>query len=177
MFGVLAAGKSSSVQAKKLNDFLSTPMPTKDQVLDPSAEPSPFGWLSALKAEDLIGPMARRHKLGKYTRVVLPCFRSLAEKPVDVMDTGLEELKAIPGVGPKTAEFFLLHTDEGFCGAALDTHILDWLGGQGYEVPDASPQGEQDYARLRRACREEARKRGMTTAELDSIIWKSKSKS
>ena len=39
----------------------------------------------------------------------------------------LEELLKIPGVGNKTARFFLMHSRPGFKGAVIDTHIHGWL--------------------------------------------------
>lgn len=83
-----------------------------------------------------------------------------------------EALQAIPGIGPKTANFFLLHSRRDYRGAALDTHILKYLRDEGVEaVPKSTPSSVKNYKRLE----EEFLKRvppWATVAQHDLEIWR-----
>lgn len=80
-----------------------------------------------------------------------------------------EDLESFPGIGPKTARFFLLHSRPDVECAVLDRHILRWMG-QYMKVPNATPTGER-YRELERAFLSHARRLGKTPAQLDLDIW------
>jgi thermostable 8-oxoguanine DNA glycosylase len=51
-------------------------------------------------------------------------------------------------VGPKTAQFFLVHSREGYEGVILDTHILKYLNDKGFDAPSQTPQNMDKYNAL-----------------------------
>lgn len=86
----------------------------------------------------------------------------------------LEELMELPGVGQKTARFYLVSTQRSarLQYAVLDVHVLRWLKAKGYDdVPDVTPSEEKKYRQLEKIVVEEARKRRITPAYLDQCIW------
>lgn len=182
IFSVLAAAKNSAVQAQKLDDFLTTPVRNGLYAFDPEEADSPFEWLYELHKGACLETACKKHGLGKYGLIV-PCFRELgrrangtAEKnDLNPLDTSVEELEELRGVGKKTSRFFLLHTDRQAEVAALDTHILDWLGEQGYNVPNKTPTSQGRYNEIEAHFLAESRRRGLTPANLDIAIWKENS--
>jgi thermostable 8-oxoguanine DNA glycosylase len=179
MFCVLAAGKNSMVQAEKLQTFLTT----GQGQLTPRMATGPFHWAYMLWEAGCLEDACRQHKLGKYNLIV-PCFRelgrrtydsSLDEAEIDPRDTSVSQLQQLKGIGKKTSRFFLLHTDPEAQVAALDTHILAWLGDQGYEVPNKTPRTENRYQELEAVFLMEASARDITPAQLDIRIWKNNS--
>jgi thermostable 8-oxoguanine DNA glycosylase len=76
-------------------------------------------------------------------------FEALAYSGLDLKTCSREELQAIPGIGPKTASFFLLHSRQGWRGAVLDRHILSFLRDQyGVDAPKSTPQSSKVYRDL-----------------------------
>lgn len=114
-----------------------------------------------------IGWWLREVRTGRYA-LLERCFAELIQ--LDPATCTVEDLEAIPGIGPKTSRFFLLWTRPGVEFAALDTHVLKWLREQGYDAPKATPTGRK-YQELEKAFLDEARKRGKTARELDEEIW------
>lgn len=98
-------------------------------------------------------------------------FAAAASSGLDLRTCTLEALLALPGVGPKTARFFLLHSRRDFRGAVLDTHVLKYLRACGVAgVPKSTPAAGKAYARLEA----ELVKRcppWLTLAEFDLEIW------
>jgi len=90
---------------------------------------------------------------------------------LDLRRCNPEKLEKIPGVGPKTARFFIAWTRPNARVAVLDRHVLRWLRENGYpDAPKKTPTGKQ-YLELERAFLKEAKKRGKTPRELDLEIW------
>ena len=112
-------------------------------------------------------------KIGNYT-VKEKCIRELVK--IDVHTCTVENLEKIPGFGPKTARFFILHSRPNQKVACLDTHILKWLKEKGHDVPKASPQNPKTYARVENLFLDECEKCGKTPAQLDLEVWKSKAR-
>jgi len=82
------------------------------------------------------------------------------------------ELEQIPGVGPKTARFFVLHSQPNARGAALGTHILKVLKASGIpNVPKSTPSGKE-YDRLERAYLEICNVHNVNPAQFDLAIWR-----
>lgn len=164
LFSVVVAGKRSDVQSQKLAAFLAS-----------SRAASPFGAVRALARRGALEAAVRRQKLGQYTRIV-GAFHAVAHGGVDLATCSAGELEAVPGIGPKTSRFFLLHSRRGARVAALDTHILAWMRSQGYAAPAATPQGSAAYLRLETAFLGLADAAGVSPAEFDLGIWKSRQK-
>lgn len=70
--------------------------------------------------------ISRQTKLGKYTTLDRFFQKYLKERP-DLYTVPLDELLSYPGIGPKTARFFILHSRPDVRVAVLDTHILKYL--------------------------------------------------
>lgn len=160
LFTVTVAGKSSEMQAKKLGQFL-------EHVKD-----SPFQFIRDL---NVISPNALRIqlesvKMGQYTRIC-KAFKAIADANLDLRTCSIADLEKIPGVGPKTARFFMLHSREGQEVAALDTHILGWMRSRGWKAPKATPS-QPLYGKLEVAFLMECIWGGQSPATLDLAIWK-----
>ena len=158
LFAILVAGKKSEQMAPKLAAFL-----------EPAAHLSPLEYITHLgeKLEDQL----RAIRIGQYDRISR-CFRVLAERNLDLCNCTFEELESIPGIGPKTARFFMLHTRKDTVVAALDTHILKFLRSLGYSAPKQTPTGAK-YRDLEAAFIDVARSRNKTVAQLDIEVWTS----
>jgi hypothetical protein len=188
LFAMLVAGKRSDVQDEKLRDFLSQSIIADDDgstftLVPPRARTngvgqpgSPFEWIRKLDEHNVLEATCRKHKLGKYTTIV-PGFRQLAASDIDILDTGVEELQEISGIGPKTSRFYLLRTGQLEDAAALDTHILSWLQDQGYDAPGETPSPGLAYDKWQDVFIEEADRRGLTPSGLDARIWNEYSES
>lgn len=159
LFALLVAGKNSDITARKLAELA-----TK---VDASA-----GMLTALDAMNEIDlrNFLVANRVGQYGRIV-PAIKRLAK--LDLRACTLDDLMDIPGIGPKTARFFLLHSRRNVNVAVLDTHILKWLR-TFYDdsVPTNTPSGleyikwENLYIMLRNTYYP-----GMAAADADLMIW------
>lgn len=159
LFGIAVAGKKAIQTRDSLNDFLDGMLPGE----------TPFGYITRLEDRGWLLPMLKECKLSPYgTRY--NGFLAATLKG-DLRTVTVEELDDIPGVGPKTARFFVVHSREGARHAVLDTHILAWMRDQGYRAPKQTPQSPSMYTALEDSFLHEADARGLTPAELDLQIW------
>ena len=179
---LVVAGKNASVQEKKLDTFL-------EQLRKDTGCDSPFAGLRALgknrgmiQGTALVRKRLEAVKLGQYTRLVQAFVwialesASYPEIWKDLRNPELtrDYLLQIPGLGWKTASFFLTYSTRGVTDlAVLDTHILAWMRETGLapDAPKASPVGKI-YIDLERRFVAEARRQGKTVTELDFEIWK-----
>jgi hypothetical protein len=173
LFSIMVAGKSSTQTAVKLEKFLS---PARAQKL------SPFDWIQSLvdKANPQKGhfPLSNelmRNRIGQYIRIDGAFTGVLAFKGL-LHKVTLAELESVFGVGPKTARFFLLHSRPNLKLGVLDTHILKWMGEQGYKVPKTTPSGKR-YLQLEKQFLDHVANTGISVADLDLQIWSKKAKS
>jgi hypothetical protein len=137
LFCVVVAGKNADQQARKLEQFLGGRRP-----------------FDLIRASDRQGRLAARLKdarLGKYTLLVRS-MRALAGSRVDLGACTWEELTRFPGIGMKTAKFFILHSRPAQMHGVLDTHVLGWMREHWGEtrapratVPRHSPQDPAAY--------------------------------
>jgi len=162
LFAVVAAGKTAIIQAGKLEEFLT---PAWNRGI------TPFEYIRELSEKDHLRSMVCEVKLGQYNRITA-AFESALE--YDLTTATTEDLEKIPGVGPKTSRFFLLHTRPFQQFAVLDTHILAWLGDnvEGLAVPKATPQSASRYRSLEKVFLEQAKKLNMKPEDLDIQIWR-----
>jgi hypothetical protein len=136
LFCVVVAGKNADQQARKLEDFL--------------GGAAPFPFIRSLRGGELERRL-KRVKLGKYA-LLGESFRRMARAGVDLRSCAWERLLAFPGVGIKTAKFFVLHSRPRQMHGVLDTHILSWMrqhpaftGRLGLKIPRHSPQDAAAY--------------------------------
>jgi len=137
LFCVVVAGKNADQQARKLELFL--------------GGRSPFEFIRRSDREGRLEERLRRVRLGKYSLLVRS-FRQLAASGVDLRSCTWEELTRFPGIGLKTAKFFVLHSREREMHGVLDTHVLGWMrehwapgGPRPSAVPRHSPQDPAAY--------------------------------
>lgn len=169
LFCPAVAGKTAKIQAKKLNDLLGN-------LADEHGEGSPLDLILDVAGDGRLEKHMRTVKLGKYSTLV-PCYKALAlNDPDKLRDVSVETLKRYPGIGDKTARFFIMHSREDVEVATLDTHVLSWMD-ENLDVtvhPDA-PRSTREYKRLEHHFLKEAERRGRHPAHLDLEIWNSKS--
>jgi thermostable 8-oxoguanine DNA glycosylase len=110
--------------------------------------------------------------MGKY-KLYNKAFRAAVN--IDLDSISVESLEKVPGIGPKTARMTAMYGFPDTAGevAVLDTHILKWLRLKGYDAPKSTPQAGKRYLQLEQAFIAEAKKRSMSSAELDTSVWKS----
>jgi hypothetical protein len=135
LFCIVVAGKNADQQARKLEDFL------KGR--------EPFAFIRSLGAEGGVEERLEHVKLGKY-RLLGDSFRRLAGAGLDLRKCSWEALTQFPGIGIKTAKFFVLHSRPGEMHGVLDTHVLGWmrarLAAAGTLRPGAPRHSPQDRA-------------------------------
>jgi thermostable 8-oxoguanine DNA glycosylase len=161
IFCVLVAGKNAMNTARGL-DFLLTGMG-----LMPGD--SPFALLKLRTIKDLIWWL-RGSGIGCYN-IKSKTIKHLLDANLDLKTCSIADLQAIPGIGPKTARFFVLHTRPGAQVACLDTHILKFLAKQGFKVPKSTPSGKR-YLELEKAYLDLCEENSWDPAQKDIEIWK-----
>jgi hypothetical protein len=137
LFCVVVAGKNADQQAAKLDRFL--------------GGRRPFGFIRASDRDGSLGDRLREARLGKYA-LLGRSFRELAHSGADLGRAPWEKLTLFPGIGIKTAKFFVLHSRPQEMHGVLDTHVLGWMrehwapaGPRGVPVPRHSPQDPRAY--------------------------------
>lgn len=188
----LVAGKKASAQQRSLEVLLSlmeqavgfdSPAAMLHKVWVRDRRPRDLAGHDAqrLVAASLTGRLLKTAGTGQYTRLVR-LFATLAshlDQQRDFLDTATrEQLCTIPGIGMKTASFYLLHSRHGQRIACLDVHILEHMRRLKLhpDVPDSTPSSDvKKYLDLERVWLEWADSQGRTSAELDFEIWKNQS--
>jgi hypothetical protein len=137
LFCIVVAGKNADQQARKLEEFLQGH--------------EPFAFIRSLGAKGIIEERLERVKLGKY-RLLGESFRRIACAGLDLRSCPWEALTQFPGIGMKTAKFFVLHSRPCEMHGVLDTHVLAWMrerlasaGVRRTDVPRHSPQDRATY--------------------------------
>jgi hypothetical protein len=137
LFCVVVAGKNADQQASKLERFL--------------GGRKPFAFIRAADGDGTLVARLRDARLGKYS-LLARSFRELSRSGADLRTCALEELTRFPGIGLKTAKFFVLHSRPGEMHGVLDTHVLGWMrdnwapgGRRPPAVPRHSPQDPKAY--------------------------------
>jgi thermostable 8-oxoguanine DNA glycosylase len=165
LFAVVVAGKNSKIQAKKLAEFL-----LETGVSDPFAA-SPFDMIRVWVQDGTLRFHLERVKMGQYNRLA-KVFENLVNANYDLRTVNVHQLQLL--VGLKTSRFFLMHSRNGFRCATLDTHILKWLNEQGIVAPKSTPTNPRKYLELEAQYLAICDARGVSPADLDLEIWKSK---
>ena len=122
-----------------------------------------------------LGAILREIRTGQYKRLE-KAFNYLTTNSIDLKTCTIDDLLAVPGIGQKTARYFILCTRLQQNIAALDTHILRFLRDKGYEVPKSTPQSASIYNRIEKFFLKEANGVSLNPAEFDLMIWKVYSK-
>ena len=162
MFAILVAGKGAEMQAKKLDEFLKRSM--WEQI------GKPFAHLEFLIKNNWLEIHMKEFKLGQYKRIG-NAFKEILKFKGRLKSVTIEELESVPGIGSKTARFFILHSRPNQRVAVLDTHILKYLKNMGHNVPKATPT-KIKYKAIEQLFIQIADSMKMSIADLDLHIWK-----
>jgi hypothetical protein len=179
LFCCCVAGKSAFQQAEKLDKFLDLLVKsyyrelTYDSSILAINPDSPFALLR-LHDIETVKNYLKDVKMGQYDRLT-NLFLGLA-LVVDVDTVTVEELESFKGVGPKTARFFVVHTRPNERYIVLDTHILAYLREEGFDTPKSTPTGNT-YKNIENLALALVDSSGMTPADWDLSIWKSRRRS
>lgn len=120
----------------------------------------------------LLEELARKFRLGKYA-VLSKFFKKYVNEKPDLRTITTHELMEYPGIGPKTARFFILHSRPDVRVAVLDTHILKYLREQGINAPKSTPGVPWQYKVLEDIFLHMYDNYGFgTLAEFDLYLWK-----
>ena len=136
LFCIVVAGKNADQQSAKLERFL--------------GGRRPFAFIRSSHREGNLDERLRDVRLGKYS-LLGRSFRELAHADADLALCTWEELTRFPGIGIKTAKFFILHSRPREMQGVLDTHVLGWMADHwsgrrgGPSVPRHSPQDPRAY--------------------------------
>ena len=156
LFWVCAAGKTAKTAAKNL-----------DSLLRSINGKTPF--LAIKNTKDLPEKL-KSYGIGCYNHKA-KTFIQLANSELNLKSCSVDDLENIYGIGPKTARCFLIHSRPNMRFAGLDTHILKYLRGLGYEVPKTTPIGKK-YKEIEQILLNLVDKSGKSVAEFDLEIWR-----
>src|SRR5208283_5751016 len=162
LFCVVVAGKNADQQALKLERFL--------------GGRRPFAYLRAIDRDGTLEARLRDVRLGKYA-LLCRSFRELSRSGADLGACAWEHLTRFPGIGIKTAKFFVLHSRPNQMHGVLDTHVLAWMrehwgkaGAGGLAVPRAYRFWETVYFGMVAA--RHGAGAGVDWAKFDLDLWK-----
>ena len=145
---------------------------TLEGFLEPCADTiTPFEYIMILQDEYRLEEELKRHKVGQYNRIYR-CLSHAASSGIDLETCTVEDLEAIPGIGPKTARFFVMFSRPNQRYAALDTHILAFLRDRGHQAPRQTPQNAARYKDLEQAFLSICDRENVDPTTFDYEIWK-----
>ncbi|WP_315922826.1 hypothetical protein [Mesorhizobium sp. SP-1A] len=160
LFCLAVAGKRATMIAAKIDEFLSGRINGE----------SPFEYVDRLaNSGELLGRL-KEVRMGKYALLEAAFANSAEVGRLDLRGVSPQELEELPGVGPKTSRFFIMHSRENAHIAVIDTHVTKYLKERGYDVPNGVPTGKV-YARLEQIMIAETKASGMSPADFDLAIW------
>ena len=159
MFAVCVHGKNAKVQAEKFNDILEALQATNSDLRPLSI------WMTMDDTEQM--DLLKQYRLGQYSKVAKAWNHLTAVTPPFTV----ENLMKVPGIGPKTARFITVYGGTDTERAILDVHVIRWLRKQKLWPYPRAPKNASEYAQGERIFLAQARKLGMTPAELDTKIW------
>ena len=151
LFAVAVAGKTASIISKKIDEFLK-----------PAGGTLPFNYLLKFDKHEILKEL-QKVRLGKY-KILTQAYSCLAKSKLNLRECSVNDLEEVPGIGPKTSRFFLLHTRPNQNVACIDTHIKKWLNSLGIKC--------NNYAEYEQAFLLQAKLMKRDVASLDLEIWK-----
>jgi len=124
LFCIVVAGKTAYIQARKLDEFLTS---INKRLMLPE-HVNPFQSLKSAEQHGILMEEILKAKLGQYKKIYNG-FKYIIEREYNLSKMTPQILEKIPGVGMKTSRFFLLHSDTFYKDkiAILDTHILKFI--------------------------------------------------
>jgi len=178
LFWICAAGHNGHTSANGLEKLLAL---VRKWIRSKGIKPkrTPFAALRQKESLHKGKPGANGKWLEAAMRICgIGCYKAKAKSFMALVYSGLnlrtcsvEDLEAIPGIGPKTARCFLIHSRPNQQYAALDTHILKHLRAVGIDAPKSTPSGKK-YRELELKFLELAEAAGKSPADFDLEVWK-----
>lgn len=159
-FAMFVAGKNAGVTAQKVTEMFS-PLTENEW---------PREYLGGMNDRQRLAVL-KKYGIGQYTRLGPAVKGSLT---TDLRKTSAIDLERIPGVGPKTAKFFVLHSRRGAKCVPLDTWILAFLRDKGVDAPMSTPPSGRKYDALEAVAIQklQAEYPGKTLAAADLLTWR-----
>ena len=164
LFCIVVAGKTAKTQAKLLEGFL-----TSLRANYGSDQTTPFQLIWNADSVGSLRSEIEKSRLGQYNRLE-KSFRKTHDFLNKMKTISIDELETIPGVGPKTSRFYLLHSRQNQKYAVLDTHILHYMRDNGLTTLKVTPSGKQ-YVATEQLFLNHAKSVNKTLADLDLEIW------
>lgn len=164
LFCIVVAGKTAKTQAKLLDNFL-----TSLRTNYGSEKTTPFQLIWNADNVGSLRSEIEKSRLGQYNRLE-KSFRKTHDFLNKMKNITIDELETIPGVGPKTARFYLLHSRQHQNYAVLDTHILHYMRDNGLTTLKTTPSGAV-YKQTEQTFLNHAKAINKTLADLDLEIW------
>lgn len=169
LFWVCAAGKNGVTAARCLESLLSAWREKAQRGW--KGKPSPFYIIYYISQVADLAQEMKKHGIGCYN-AKSRTFKYLCRPnfSIDLKKCTVEDLESVPGIGPKTARCFLIHSRRDQQYAGLDTHILKFLRDKGHEVPKSTPTGKK-YRELEQIFLKYVAESGQNVADFDLMIW------
>jgi thermostable 8-oxoguanine DNA glycosylase len=171
LFCIVVAGKTAYIQARKLDEFLTS---VNTRLMMPE-HINPFQSLKSADQHGILMQEIQKAKLGQYKKIYSG-FKYISEHKYDLNRMTPELLEKIPGVGMKTSRFFLLHSDINYKDkiAILDTHILKFIKENiDDRAPKSTPTIPNTYKHWEDKFLYWCEKNNKNVADFDLEVWKS----
>lgn len=165
LFCIVAAGKTAKTQARLLEGFLTSLRENYGSDIT-----TPFQLIYNADSVGCLRSEIEKSRLGQYNRLE-KSFRKTTDFIGKMKTITRDELETIPGVGPKTSRFYLLHSRPGLQMAVLDTHILHYMRDNGLTTLTITPD-KKKYDSIEQIFLNHAKTINKTVADLDLEIWK-----
>lgn len=161
LWWILAAGKNGTTASKCLDLFLSKHRSNTKE--------APFDAVNKVYSKFSLALEMKKCGIGCYNNKARS-WAALVHSNIDLKKCTLSDLESIPGIGPKTARCFLIHSRKDQNYAGLDTHLLKFLRLVGHDAPKSTPT-KNKYNHLEKEFLGLVKKSGRTVAQFDLIIW------
>jgi len=171
LFCIVVAGKTAYIQARKLDEFLTS---VNTRLMMPE-HVNPFQSLKSAEQHGILFEEIKKAKLGQYKKIYSG-FKYITEREYNLSRMTPQILEEIPGVGMKTSRFFLLHSDTFYKDkiAILDTHILKFIKENIDErAPKSTPVIPLTYRFWEERFLNWCEQNNKNVADFDLEVWKS----
>lgn len=167
MAAVCVAGKSAHVQAGRLHRFLYE-SPTGREF----GASAPFDKVRMMVFRRELHRELVRVGMGKYLLISTSFREMVRDLDLNLRKCPWQRLTEIPGIRPKTAKFFVLHSRPDQRLAVLDTHMHKKLKAEGYDPPAFPPANPFYYAFWQDVVLRLADAAGASPAAFDLASWR-----
>jgi len=171
LFCIVVAGKTAYIQARKLDEFLTS---VNKRLMMPE-NINPFQSLKSAEQHGILFEEIKKAKLGQYKKIYSG-FKFITQTDYNLSKMTPQILEKIPGVGMKSSRFFLLHSDTFYKDkiAILDTHILKFIKENiDDKAPKSTPVIPITYRFWEDMFLSWCRENNKNVADFDLEVWKS----